>query len=317
MLFEQFYGEKKVVVTGGCGFIGSHLAAKLVALGAQVTIIDDLSTGSLENIASIKENITFIQESIVNADACHRALAGAQVVFHMAAYISVPGSVKDPVLCHQVNINGTFNILEAARANHVNRLVFSSTSAVYGPREDVCLESDTNLRPISPYGATKLMGEIYCQQYALLFGVPCVMLRYFNVYGPRQNPHSAYAAVVAKFEYHMTRNEPITIHGDGLQTRDFVHVNDVVDANLLVGMAPEEKVSGHCFNIGTGRSISVLELAEDMKKAFPEYNQETRFEPARPGDVKHTQMSAAKFQRLKMELINGPMRTGVLREKSL
>src|SRR3990167_7963140 len=160
MSLQSFYADKKVVVTGGCGFIGSHLAAKLIELGAKVTIIDDLSTGSLDNIAPIENNITLIQESIVNADACHRAIAGSEIIFHLAAFISVPGSVKDPVSCHNININGTFNILEAARKNHIKRLVFSSTSSVYGPREDICKETDTHLKPISPYGATKLMGEI-------------------------------------------------------------------------------------------------------------------------------------------------------------
>lgn len=303
MTIESFYKDKKVLVTGGCGFIGSHIAAKLVKLGAHVTIIDNLSTGSLDNIEPIKNKIRFIQKSITNQDACHRAVSGNDIIFHLAAYISVPGSVKDPAACHNVNVNGMFNMLEAAKQNHVDRFVFSSTSAVYGPREDVCKETDTNLNPISPYGATKLMGEIYCQQYAVLFGVPCAILRYFNVYGPRQNPHSAYAAVVAKFEYHMKRNEQITIFGDGKQTRDFVHVNDVVEANLIMGMAPESKVNRHCFNIGTGTSISVLELAQDMKKEFPEYSYaEPKFEPARDGDVKHTQMSAEKFSQLKTEL---------------
>lgn len=309
MAFQEFYHGKKVVVTGGCGFIGSHLAQKLVDLGAQVTIIDDLSTGSLENIKPFKDKVRFVQESIVNQDACHRAISGSEIVFHLAAFISVPGSVKDPITCHNVNINGTFNVLEAAKHYGIKRLVFSSTSAVYGPREDVCKESDAHLNPVSPYGATKLMGELYCQQYALLFGVPSVRLRYFNVYGPRQNPHSAYAAVVAKFQYHMERNEQITIHGDGQQTRDFVHVNDVVEANLIVAMAPEEKVSGHCYNIGTGKSISVLELAEDMKKAFPEYNHEPKFEPARDGDVKHTQMSAEKFTNLKTVIFSKNQQT--------
>lgn len=304
MKFESFYHDKKVLITGGCGFIGSHLAQKLVELGARVTIIDDLSTGSLENIQSFKKNVTLIQETIANQDACHRAVKNNDIIFHCAAFISVPGSVKDPVTCHNVNVNGTFNLLEAARHYGIQRFVFSSTSAVYGPCERTCLESDLHLDPISPYGATKLMGELYCKQFALLFGIPCVMLRYFNVYGPRQNPHSQYAAVIAKFQYHMERNEPITIFGDGTQTRDFVHVDHVVEANLLVGMAPKELINGHCYNIGTGRSMSLLELVEEMKKAFPRYTGAIQFKPPRDGDVKHTKMSAEKFQTLKNSVLD-------------
>lgn len=296
---KEFYNNKKVLVTGGCGFIGSHLAHKLVKLGAQVTILDNLATGSLDNIADIKNNVNFIEKSIVDPDTCAQAVADNEIIFHLAAFISVPGSVQDPQSCHQTNVDGTFNLLHAAQKHGIKRFVFSSTSSVYGPREDQCVETDTHLNPVSPYGATKLMGELYCTQFTLLYNLNCVMLRYFNVYGPRQNPHSQYAAVVAKFEYHMKRNEPITIFGDGSQTRDFVSVNEVVHANLLNGMAEEKIVAGQIYNIGTGKSISVLELAEDMKKQYPNYTGATKFEPARDGDVKHTQMSAKKYETLK------------------
>lgn len=296
---NQFYKNKKVVVTGGCGFIGSHLAHKLVELGAQVTILDNLTTGSVENIADIQDKVTFIEQSIVDSHACDQAITGNEIIFHLAAFISVPGSVQDPQSCHATNVDGTFNILNAAKNHGIKRVVFSSTSSVYGPREDQCLETDTHLNPVSPYGATKLMGELYCKQFTLLYNVPCVMLRYFNVYGPRQNPHSQYAAVVAKFEYHMKRNEPITIYGDGSQTRDFVHVDEVVHANLLTGMAHKKLVAGEVFNIGTGKSISVLELAQNMKEQYPHYTGTTKFEPARDGDVQHTQMSARKYAALK------------------
>jgi len=296
---NQLYTNKKVLITGGCGFIGSHLAHKLVDLGAQVTILDNLATGSIDNIADIQDKVTFIEQSIVDTNACDKAVAGNEIIFHLAAFISVPGSVQDPQSCHATNVDGTFNILNAAKKHGIKRVVFSSTSSVYGPREDQCLETDTHLNPVSPYGATKLMGELYCKQFTLLYNLPCVMLRYFNVYGPRQNPHSQYAAVVAKFEYHMKRNEPITIYGDGSQTRDFVHVDEVVHANLLTGMAQEKLVAGEVFNIGTGKSISVLELANQMKEQYPHYTGVTKFEPARDGDVPHTQMSAKKYEELK------------------
>lgn len=300
---NKFYKNKKVVITGGCGFIGSHIAHKLVGLGAQVTILDNLATGSLENIADIKDRVTLIEQSIVDYNACDNAISGNGIIFHLAAFISVPGSVQDPQACHATNVDGTFNILRAAKKHRIKRLVFSSTSSVYGPREDQCQETDTHLNPVSPYGATKLMGELYCKQFSLLYDLPCVMLRYFNVYGPRQNPHSQYAAVVAKFEYHMKRNEPITIYGDGSQTRDFVSVDEVVHANLLTGMAQKESVAGQVYNIGTGKSISVLELANQMKQQYPQYTGATKFEPARDGDVPHTQMSAKKYEELKAILL--------------
>ncbi len=303
MKFKKFYENKSVLVTGGCGFIGSHIAEQLVNYGARVTIIDDLSTGFASNIENFKDKITFLKDSIVDPDACDRAMTGNEIVFHTAAFISVPGSVKDPESCHKRNVDGTFNLLQAARKHGVKRFVFSSTSSVYGLRDNVCFETDTDLQPLSPYGATKLMGELYCKQFSLLFNVPCVMLRYFNVYGPRQDPHSQYAAIVAKFTYQMKRNEPITIFGDGQQTRDFVHVQDVAKANLLVGLAPQKLVNGQSYNIGTGKSISVLELAEKMKQNFPSYTAQSQFMPARHGDVRHTQMSAVKFRKLKKEIL--------------
>ena len=297
---NQFYKNKKVVVTGGCGFIGSHIVHKLVELGAQVTILDNLTTGSVDNIAEFRNNVKLIERSITDRDACNEAIAGNEIVFHLAAFVSVPASVEDPETCHATNVDGTFNVLHAAKKHGIKRLVFSSTSSVYGDREDRCFETDMNLAPISPYGATKLMGELYCKQFTALYNLPCVMLRYFNVYGPRQDPHSQYAAVVAKFKYSMKRNEPITIFGDGSQTRDFVHVDEVVHANLLTGMANEELVAGQIYNIGTGKSISIVELAEKIKTDYPHYTGATKFEIKRGvGDVQDTQMCADKYKELK------------------
>lgn len=301
MKLAHFYKKKNVLVTGGCGFIGSHVAEMLVNLGANVTIIDNLATGFEKNIEPFRKDITFLKESIVDPAACEKAVSGNEIIFHLAAFISVPGSVKDPKSCHEINVDGTFNLLQAARHHNVKRFVFSSTSSVYGPRETVCHETDSDLKPVSPYGATKLMGELYCSQFSLLFDVPCVMLRYFNVYGDRQNPDSEYAAVVAKFRQCLESDKPLTIFGDGTQTRDFVHVKDVAEANLIVGMAEKETVNGEKYNIGTGKSISVLQLAEDMKKQFPGHTHETVFKPSRDGDVKHTQMSAEKFSSLKQQ----------------
>lgn len=192
----DFYTETPVLVTGGCGFIGSCVAKKLVALGADVSIIDNLSTGRLDNIETIKDNITFIKETITNFDTCLNITKGKKIIFHLAAFISVPESIKKPYQCHDINIQGTVNLLEAARRNNVNTFVFSSSAAVYGQREGICSEVSTTA-PTSPYGFSKLIGELYCKQYAHVFDMNTVILRYFNVYGAGQNPNGPYAAVVA------------------------------------------------------------------------------------------------------------------------
>lgn len=293
---KEFYHRKRVIVTGGCGFIGSHLVHALVALGAQVTIIDDLSTGSLDTIASIKDHVTFLQASIVDYEACLAATKDADIIFHLAAFISVPLSLEQPQACHRTNVDGLVHILEAARINGVKRLTFSSSAAVYGTTHELCSEQSPT-KPESPYGYSKLIGELYCQQYAQNFGINTVILRYFNVYGPGQNPNGAYAAVVAKFMYHMRHNEPITIFGNGLQTRDFVPVSHVVQANLFLAMHAQEH-KGNVFNIATGKSITLLELFEQLKAEFPNYAHEPRFMPARAGDVPSSQADCNKYQKI-------------------
>ncbi|MDR3550258.1 MAG: NAD-dependent epimerase/dehydratase family protein [Candidatus Babeliales bacterium] len=295
-----FYNNLKVTVTGGCGFIGSHLAIELVNLGARVTIIDDLSTGNLENIQPIKDKITFINKSITDYQACLEATKNAEVIFHLAAFISVPLSLEQPQLCHETNVNGLVNILEAARINGVKRLTFSSSAAVYGTNEDVCSES-TATNPQSPYGYTKLIGELYCQQYAKNFGINTVILRYFNVYGPRQNPAGSYAAVVATFMDRMKNNLPITIFGNGSQTRDFVPVSQVVQANLNLAIKADQ-CAGQTFNIATGKSITLLELIEQLKPDFPDYAIDLRFLPARAGDVKSSIADCSKYRQVTDQL---------------
>lgn len=297
MKLAEFYKNKPVLVTGGCGFIGSHIAQKLVELGARVTIIDDLSTGSLNNIQNINNNITFLQKSIVDFDACLQATENNEIIFHLAAFISVPQSMQDPTACHRTNIDGTFNLLEAARRNQCRRFVLSSSAAVYGPNLNVCTET-TPCAPTSPYGLSKLIGELYCKEFTQNFNIETVMLRYFNVYGPRQNPNGAYTAVVAKFTDLMKQNKPVTIFGDGTQTRDFIPVEKVAKANLLLGMAPIEKVNGEVFNIATGNSMNLLELVDQLKKDYPGYNQEIIFKPARAGDIKHSRADCTKFTAL-------------------
>ncbi len=292
------YARKKVVVTGGCGFIGSHLSHKLVDLGAEVTIIDNLSTGFESNIQDIKDKVTFIKGSIEDSNLCRQATQGAEIIFHLAAFISVPQSLEEPRLCHSTNVDGTFNLLEAARLNGVKRFVFSSSSSVYGPTEEQCSET-THTNPVSPYGFSKLIGEEMCKQYCINFGLEPVMLRYFNVYGPRQSLKGAYAAVVARFTDQLRNNQPITIFGSGLQTRDFVPVEQVAEANLVAGIEDASKVAGEIFNIATGKSINLLELVDQLREEYPDSTSKIVFGPERSAaEVMHTSADVSKFMAL-------------------
>ena len=226
-----FYAGKKAVVTGGAGFIGSHIVEALVQQGAHVTVLDNLKTGTLDNLAAVKSNITFVEGTILDRELCITTLANAEYVFHLAAEISVPASMEDPYTCYQTNVMGTANLLEAARINNVQRFVFSSSCAVYGNQTEPCHELMA-CNPGSPYAASKMMGEQLCAQYSQFFNLPTICLRYFNVFGQRQNPFGPYAGVVAQFTKRMENNEPIIIFGDGNQSRDFVPVETVVAANL-------------------------------------------------------------------------------------
>jgi len=292
---KNFYHNLPVLVTGGAGFIGSHVVETLVKLGASVTVIDDLSSGNIKNLENIMSKIRFLNKSILDKDACLKATNGQEVIFHLAAFISVPESVEKPELCHQVNVDGIFNLLEAARINKVKKFVFSSSGAVYGATEEICRE-DMMPDPCSPYATSKVIGELYCKQYATNFGLNTVCLRYLNVFGERQNPNAAYAAVVAKFRYLMKQNKPLTIFGDGLQTRDFINASKVAEANLTVAMLDEKNMNGQIFNIGTGKSINLFELIDFLKEEFTDYTGKITFAPARAGDVKHSSADCSKYK---------------------
>ncbi len=298
---QNFYHNKNILVTGGCGFIGSEVTHELVRLGAHVTILDDLSTGNMQNIYDIQDEVVFVNNTITNFEVCLSVTKNIDVIFHLAAFISVPGSVDDPKLCYDINVMGTLNLLEAARINNVTSFILSSSSAIYGQQEGTYHEQ-MKPQPQSPYGDSKLINELCCKQYAKHYGLHSVILRYFNVFGPKQNPHSQYAAVIAKFSYNMKRNLPITIFGDGTQTRDFVSVYDVAHTNILMPLTNKNKTSGQIFNIASGKSISLLQLIEKLKKQFPNYTAQTLFAPERPGDVKHTCANISKFQKLMAHL---------------
>jgi len=301
MKLADRYRNVPVLVTGGCGFIGSHIVERLVGYGAQVTVLDDCSTGNEQNIAPFNNKIRYIRGSVADMQTCLEAAHGAQIIFHLGAFISVPQSLEQPDVCYRNNIDGTAHLLEAARCCGVPRFVFSSSAAVYGPQAGVCRES-MPCAPESPYGYSKWIGELLCQQYTRCFGLKTVCLRYFNVYGDRQNPDGAYAAVVAKFKHQMQHNLPITIFGDGLQTRDFVPVARVVDANLQLALLDDSLMLGQVFNIATGTSITLLELIDILKKEFPNYTGAIQFAPARPGDIQHSAADCSTYQALVTQL---------------
>lgn len=292
---ENFYKNKKALVTGGAGFIGSHIVLKLVDLGAQVTVLDNLSTGSKSNLDPALKEITFMEGDITDLKTCFSAAHNKDIIFHLAADVSVPASLENPYHCYQTNVTGTLNVLEAARKSQVQRVVFSSSSAVYGTQDGVCSET-TPCKPTSPYGHSKLLGELLCAHYAQVLKVGTVCLRYFNVYGERQNPHGMYAAVVAKFKDAMRHNQPIMLFGDGSQTRDFIPVEQVALANLQLGALPLSELNGQIFNIGTGKSITINELFAKLKQEFPAYELEPQYVPARAGDIQHSTADCNKFK---------------------
>lgn len=289
---------EKVIVTGGAGFIGSHLAEELARRGYQVTILDDLSTGEMENIKELlkKGSVQFIQDSITNFSLLKELFQGAIYVFHQAALPSVPRSVKDPLAASEVNITGTLNVLLAARDNKVRKVVYASSSSVYGDTPTLPKKEDMVPYPQSPYAVTKLAGEHYCRVFQEVYGLATACLRYFNVYGPRQNPDSQYAAVIPRFIRWAFEGSPLIIFGDGEQTRDFTFIADAVEANIL---AAESNASG-VFNIGQGKSITINELAKLVIRLTGNNVEPVHQEP-REGDIRHSLADISKAKTLGYE----------------
>ncbi|MFA5075128.1 MAG: NAD-dependent epimerase/dehydratase family protein [Candidatus Babeliales bacterium] len=291
----EFYKNKNVLVTGGAGFIGSHLTDELVNLGAKVTVLDNFSTGSLTNLKNVFTKINIICVDIRNYFACSNATKDIEIIFHLAALVSVPESIKNPNLCKKINLDGTKNLLQASVKNQVKTVIFSSSAAIYGNKNSVCNENDTP-NPESPYAQYKLESEEFCKTYSQEHNLNTASLRYFNVYGPKQNPDGQYAAVIAKFKENLLNNKPLTIFGDGKQTRDFIHVSKVVQANLTIAM--QENLKGDIFNIASGKSINLLELIEQLKLETNTQNIEFKFEPARPGDIFTSMACCSKYKNL-------------------
>jgi nucleoside-diphosphate-sugar epimerase len=296
-MYAHKYRNQTILVTGGAGFIGSHLVEALVHAGAHVTVLDNFSSGSLDNLKAVQDKITIINESVTDLDSCLKASQGKAFIFHLAAMVSVPESLSNPLACHAVNTTGTATILEAARINAVPTLVFASSSAVYGPVSGLCHEK-LACNPASPYGYSKYMGEFLCKQYAELYNIKTIAVRYFNVYGNRQSVQGPYAGVVAQFKNRMTLGQPITIFGDGCQRRDFIPVADVVNATLFVALMPTADVHGEVFNIATGTSITINDLFKLLRSEFPDYTLNPFYAPARAGDIYSSQADCSKYQRL-------------------
>jgi UDP-glucose 4-epimerase len=271
------------LVTGGAGFIGSHIVTRLVEMGRPVRVVDNLSTGTRANLAHVEGNVDFIEGDLCVERVCERAVDGIEVAFHVAALPSVPRSIADPWGSHDANVNATVRLLQASRAAGVRRVVFSSSSSVYGETPTLPKIEDVEPLPESPYAASKLSAEQYVLAYARAGLVDGVALRYFNIFGPRQSPDSPYAAVIPLFFHAAVSGEPATVYGDGGQTRDFTYVANVVDANLLA--ATVDRASGYPINVGAGARTSINELL-DLIEQVTGRPINRRYGPPRAGDVR-------------------------------
>jgi len=285
----------RYLVTGGAGFIGSHIAEALARRGDEVRVLDNLSTGKLENLAGIAGRFEFVEGDIRDLETCRRAVDGVRAVFHEAALASVARSVEDPLLANAVNVTGTLNLLVAAHAARVRSFVLASSSAVYGDDMALPKVEGREGRPVSPYGANKLFDEKYAQTFHILHGMNTVSLRYFNVYGPRQDPYSEYSAVIPLFATKALRGERPTMFGDGEQSRDFIFVEDVVRANLLA--ADSKDAAGEAMNVACGVGTTVNGLLAAVNEVLGT-RIEARYVPPRPGDILHSTAAITKAERL-------------------
>lgn len=290
----------KVLITGGAGFIGSHIAERFIRDGHQVVILDNLSTGNISNLSSFRDKLEFHRGDIRNLSLLEELCIGCDIVYHQAAVVSVPYSVRYPQETHDVNIQGTLNVLLAAKEAKAKRVVFACSAAIYG--EDPILPKLETMSPspISPYGIEKITGEYYCKAFSKLYGLETVALRYFNVFGPRQDPTSPYSGVISIFVDRLLSNEQAVVFGDGEQFRDFVYVENVVDANVLAGTRPE--AVGQAYNVGLGKKTSLNDLLAILSK-INQREFKAKYEDARAGDIRE---SVANIEKISTELGYNP-----------
>ena len=280
------------LVTGGAGFIGSHLVEELLRRGESVRIADDFSTGLRANVPA---GLEVVEGDLADAQVARRAVAGCHYVLHQAAIPSVPRSIQNPAASHRANVEATVQVLIASRDAGVRRLVFAGSSSVYGNSATLPKREDAPANPRSPYALQKFIGEQYCRMFTALYGLETVTLRYFNVFGPRQNPQSAYSGVISSFVDGMVKRRPLTVHGDGLQTRDFTYVSDVVGAVLRASEVPG--VSGQVINVAAGGRVSLLEVIGSLQ-AILQTGVRIKFGPSRDGDVQDSQADVDKARKL-------------------
>ena len=283
------------LITGIAGFIGSSLARALLSRGQQVRGVDNFSTGRKENLTEIRDRIDFHETDITDLDAVHKACAGVDFVLHQAAIPSVPKSVLDPLGSNRANVDGTVNLLVAARDAKVKRVVYAASSSAYGDTPTLPKQEAMKPDPISPYAVAKLAGEQYMVSFYRCYGLETVCLRYFNVFGPRQDPSSPYAGVLAKFITQMLRGERPTIYGDGEQSRDFTYIDNAVTANFLACEAPAEKAAGEVFNVAAGRRVTLNEMYALLQSLIG-YRENPIYAPERGGDIKHSLADISKAE---------------------
>jgi UDP-glucose 4-epimerase len=279
------------LVTGGAGFIGSNVVRALVEQGHRVRVYDDLSTGYAANLAGIEGDIEFLEADLRDSATLRQAVNGVEAIVHLGALPSVARSLNDPFASHETNTTATINLLEFCRQAGVRRLVFASSSSVYGDTPTLPKVETMPTNPLSPYAVSKLAAEQYCKVYSQLYGLEAVALRYFNVFGPRQDPKSDYAAVIPKFINLMLRGEQPLIHGDGLQSRDFTYIDNIVQANILASQA--EGAGGEILNVACGQRYTLLDLVQNLNEILGT-SIEPRFGPPRPGDVKHSMADSSR-----------------------
>lgn len=283
----------KYLVTGGAGFIGSNIAERLLKDGHKVRILDNFSTGRRENIAPFKNDIELIEGSITDFAIDKKAVEGIDIVFHEAALPSVPRSVADPITSTEINTNGTLNLLEAARHAGVDRFVMASSSSVYGESVELPKHEKMTPGPLSPYAVSKITNEYHCRIYWQLYKLPTVCLRYFNVFGPRQDPGSEYSAVIPKFISALQNGKVPTVYGDGEQSRDFTYIENVVNANLLASQA--DGMAGDMFNAACGSQFTLNQLLDRLRKIIG-VDTKAKYEAPRPGDIKHSFAAVEKIK---------------------